>query len=92
VRDEIVEGVVEGRPKAMSPRSVQRHFLRALGLTAKQLEQIRRANAAAELLRKGRPAADVAAELGYSDQPHMTHSLKRIMGHTPGEIAPPKRR
>jgi hypothetical protein len=91
-RDEIVEGVVEGRPRAISPRSVQRHFLRALGLTPKQLAQIQRANAAVALLRGGRPAADVAAELGYSDQPHLTHSLKRIMGLTPGAIARPPRR
>jgi hypothetical protein len=31
VRDEIVEGVVEGRPRAIHPRSVQRHFLEATG-------------------------------------------------------------
>jgi hypothetical protein len=91
-RDEIVEGVVEGRPRAMSPRSVQRHFLHALGLTPKQLAQIQRANAAVALLEQGRPAADVAAELGYTDQPHLTHSLKRIMGRTPGAIARPPRR
>jgi hypothetical protein len=91
-RDEIVEGVVEGRPRAISPRSVQRHFVHALGLTPKQLAQIQRANAAVALLQQGRPAADVAAELGYTDQPHLTHALKRLMGRTPGAIARPPRR
>jgi Helix-turn-helix domain len=92
VRDEIVEGVVEGRPKAISPRSVQRHFLQALGMTSKQLAQIQRARRAVVLLRQGRAVADVAAELGYADQPHMTRSLRRLMGQTPGEIARELRR
>jgi hypothetical protein len=86
-RDEIVEGVVEGRPRAMSPRSMQRHFLQAMGMTAKGLAQIQRACRAVELLRQGRAAVDVAIELGYADQPHLTRSLKKLMGKTPGEIA-----
>src|SRR6185295_13403205 len=52
VRDEIVEGIVEGRPRAITPRSVQRHFLQALGLTAKRLQQIQRACRAVELLQQ----------------------------------------
>ena len=87
VRDEIVEGVVEGRPRAIHPRSVQRHFLEAMGLTAKRLEQIRRACRAVELLAKGQRAADVALELGYADQSHLTRALKAIMGTTPGRVA-----
>jgi Helix-turn-helix domain len=87
VRDEIVEGVVEGRPRAIHPRSVQRHFLEAMGVTAKRLEQIRRACRAVELLTRGKRAVDVALELGYSDQAHMTRSLKAIMGKTPSAVA-----
>jgi hypothetical protein len=87
VRDEIVEGIVEGRPRAITPRSVQRHFLQALGLTAKRLQQIQRACRAVELLQQGRRAIDVALELGYSDQAHLTRSLKALMGRTPGEIS-----
>jgi AraC-like DNA-binding protein len=87
VRDELVEGVVEGRPKAASPRTVQRHFLHAVGLTAKQLSQIQRARTAVTLLQAGRPPIEVAIELGYADQPHLTRSLKRLMGRTPAQIA-----
>jgi hypothetical protein len=87
VRDEIVEGVVEGRPRAIHPRSVQRHFLEAMGLTAKRLQQIQRARRAIELLAAGRRAIDVALDLGYADQAHMTRALKTIMGKTPGQIA-----
>lgn len=86
VRDEIVEGVVEGHPRAIHPRSVQRHFLQAMGLTAKRLEQIQRADRAMDLLATGHRPADVANELGYADQAHLTRSLKAIMGTTPGEI------
>lgn len=87
VRDEIVQGVVEGRPRAIHPRSVQRHFLQATGVTAKRLEQIRRACRAIELLAEGRRVVAVALELGYADQSHLTRALKAIMGKTPGQIA-----
>jgi hypothetical protein len=86
VRDEIVEGVVEGRPRAIHPRSVQRHFIEAIGLTAKRLEQIQRAGQAIELLARGKRPVDVALQLGYSDQSHLTRVLKAIMGTTPGEV------
>jgi hypothetical protein len=86
-RDDLVAGVVDGRPLATTPRSLQRHFLRALGMTPKQLAQIQRAGRAVELLQAGRPAAAVAAEVGFADQPHMVRSLKAIMGQTPGQLA-----
>ena len=91
-RDEIVAGVLAGSPRAITPRSVQRHFLRAMGMTRKAFEQIQRANRAVELLRQGRAAVEVAMELGYADQPHLVRSLKRTMGQTPGEIARAARR
>ncbi len=87
VRDEIVSGVVDGHPRAIHPRSVQRHFLEAMGMTAKRLQQIRRACEAIDLLAQGKRAVDVALELGYSDQSHLTRALKAIMGKTPGEVA-----
>ena len=92
VRDGIVESnsvvasIVERRPKAMSERTMQRHFLKTTGLTYKHFTVIQRAQEATSLLRTGRPAADVAFALGYSDQAHMINSLKRTMGQTPGEI------
>ena len=87
VRDEIVEGIVEGRPRAIHPRSVQRHFLEAMGVTAKRLQQIQRACRAIELLANGKRVIDVALELGYADQSHMTRALKAIMGKTPSEVS-----
>jgi hypothetical protein len=87
VRDEIVAGIADGDPRAISERSVQRHFQLSMGVTAKRFEQIRRARRAVELLQRGTPASAVANELGYSDQAHLTRVLKAIIGRTPGAIA-----
>ena len=86
VRDELVESAARGQPRAISPRSMQRHFLAALGMTPKQFSQIQRACRAADLLRQGVAPAAAAADAGYSDQPHLTRSLKAILGQTPGEL------
>lgn len=87
VRDEIVAGVADGAPRAISERSVQRHFQLSMGVTAKRFEQIRRARRAVELLQEGMALVTVASELGYSDQAHLTRALKTIVGRTPGAIA-----
>lgn len=87
VRDEIVEAVLQGCPRALSPRSVQYRFLRATGLTYSAILQIERARQAAALLEQGRSILDVVYEVGYFDQPHLTRSLKRFMGQTPAQIA-----
>jgi hypothetical protein len=84
----LVASVVEGRPKAMSERTLQRHFLKTTGLTYKAFTQVERAQKAMAMLQQGRPAADVAFALGYADQPHLIRSLKAIMGQTPGQVAP----
>jgi hypothetical protein len=87
VRDEIVAGIADGDPRASSPRSVQRHFQRSMGMTAKRFEQIQRARQGVELVQRGRAVAVVAHELGFSDQAHLTRALKAFMGRTPGAIA-----
>jgi AraC-like DNA-binding protein len=84
--DELVETAAAGQPRAISPRSMQRHFLAALGMTPKQFSQIRRACTAVDLLREGVAPIQVAIDAGYSDQAHLTRSLKAIMGKTPGEL------
>jgi hypothetical protein len=87
LRDELVESVAGGQPRAISVRSIQRHFLIAIGMTPKQFEQITRASRAVDLLRAGVAPAVVALEAGYSDQPHLTRALKSIMGQTPAAIS-----
>jgi AraC-like DNA-binding protein len=71
----------------MSVRSLQYRFLQATGLPHKTVQQIERACSAVSLLEQGTPIVDTASELGYFDQAHLTHSLKRFIGKTPAQIA-----
>lgn len=86
-RNALVASVVSGDNRAMTERTMQRHFLKTTGMTYKAFTQVERAQKAMTLLRLGRPAAEVAFALGYSDQPHMIRSLKSILGQTPRQIA-----
>lgn len=85
-RDDVVTRVLEGEGRALSPRSVQRHFRHILGITPKGLEQCLRAHRALDLLQGGRPILDVVDDLGFADQAHLTRSLKRLTGRTPGTV------
>ncbi len=69
----------------MSPRTVERHFTRITGRSPRQVRQIARAREAAARLRTGEAIADVAYELGYADQSHLTRDVKRLTGYTPAE-------
>ena len=85
--DPVVETVLQGQPVEMSIRSVQRHFLRATGLTHTTAHQIERARYVTALLKQGVPITEAAYQAGYFDQPHLTRSLKRFIGLTPAQIA-----
>jgi AraC-like DNA-binding protein len=85
-REPVVEGVVQGRRLALSTRTAQRRFVRATGLTYGAFRQTDRARQATELLRSGVPIAEVVHDAGYYDQAHLTRSLKRLIGLTPGQI------
>jgi hypothetical protein len=85
-RDPVVGRAVEGSLRRLNDRTLERHFAAVTGLTGKTLQQVLRANQAVKWLREGHRIADVAADLGYADQAHLTHSLRRIMGRTPGQI------
>jgi methylphosphotriester-DNA--protein-cysteine methyltransferase len=87
IRDRTVEAIVRGEGNAMSLRSAQRHFLRATGITHAAFRSIERARYATQLLREGTSIADVVHLAGYFDQPHLTRSLKHLIGQTPSEIA-----
>jgi hypothetical protein len=89
VLDDVVDRVVDGDPAWASERTVERRFRWALGLSPKQLAQIQRAREAMTRLAAGSAPAAVAADLGYADQPHLTRSLRRFMGRTPGKVGQP---
>jgi AraC-like DNA-binding protein len=86
LRDPFVSAVLDAQPHDVSTRTVRRRFLQSTGLTHKQIAQIDRALRAMTLLTNGVPILDVVYDLGYADQPHLTHSLRRFIGQTPGEI------
>jgi AraC-like DNA-binding protein len=87
VSDPVVESAMRGEVSELSPRSVQRRFLQATGLTQSAIHQIERARSAMAALKQGVPILDVVHDAGYYDQPHLTRALKRWLGETPAELA-----
>jgi hypothetical protein len=84
--DGVVDGALNGTPKAISSRGAQRHFVHTTGMSQKRLTQIKRAQEAVTLLKQGKKPSEAAADAGYSDQPHLAKSLKQIMDSTPGNV------
>lgn len=84
--DPAVEAKLQGRPSDLSPRSAQRRFLRATGLTHSAVRQIERARYATVLLRQGASIFDAVFQAGYFDQPHLTRALRHFIGQTPAQI------
>ena len=92
VRDPVVEAALggapaDGRPDDRSERSLQRRVARATGLTRDMIRQIERAERAVALIEGGRSILETVASCGYADQAHLTRSLRRFVGQTPGQIA-----
>ncbi|MFE9803472.1 AraC family transcriptional regulator [Streptomyces goshikiensis] len=69
------------------PAHLVRSFSAAFGIAPHQYLISRRVALARRLLLDGRPAAEVAVEAGFHDQPHFTRHFKRVVGTTPGRYA-----
>jgi AraC-like DNA-binding protein len=82
----IVNAINQGKSPTKSLRATQYRVLRSTGLSQRTIRQIERARYATTLLKKGISILDTVFEAGYSDQPHLTRSLKHFIGHTPFEI------
>ncbi|HET6410384.1 MAG TPA: AraC family transcriptional regulator [Chthoniobacteraceae bacterium] len=85
--DRTVEGTIRGELQQFSTRTEQRRMLEVTGLSHAAIHQIERARRATLLLRRGVPILDVVDEAGYYDQAHLTRSLQRFVGQTPGRVA-----
>jgi AraC-like DNA-binding protein len=85
-RDPVVDALLQGHPQELSLRSLQYRFVHVTGLTHRTLLHIERARLAARLLEQGMPILDVVFEAGYFDQPHLSRSLKSLLGQTPAQI------
>jgi len=86
VRDPLVTDVLRGHRPAVSPRTVERRFRAATGLTRGAIRQIERARTAAGLLAAGVPTASVVAQLGYFDEPHLARALRSYVGGTAKQL------
>jgi AraC-like DNA-binding protein len=86
IRNPVVESALQGKLRDVSIRTARRHFLRTTGLTQSTIHQIERARYATILLRQGVSILDTVFKAGYSDQPHLTKSLKYFIGQTPAQI------
>ncbi|KKK06393.1 AraC family transcriptional regulator [Micromonospora sp. HK10] len=80
------EPVAEHPEAGPTERTRQRRYRALTGLSRTTVGQIDRANAAATLLRDGRDWRTVVDTLGYFDQAHLGHALRRYVGHTAREL------
>ena len=85
--DPLIEELQHGAVRTMPERTAQSRFVRAVGLPRRRLQVIERARHAARLLRAGATIGDVVFGAGYHDQPHLSRSLRQLIGHTPAEVA-----
>lgn len=84
--DPLIEAALRDELEDTSERTVRYRFQHSTGLRQNYIRQIQRAQLALELLQEGSSILNTAHELGYSDQPHLTRSLKRLLGYTPREL------
>lgn len=71
----------------ISAYALIRAYKRMFALTPVQHQMALRVDAACDLLANGANASDAAAELGFSDQAHLTREFKKRIGCTPGSYA-----
>jgi len=70
----------------LSERQLHRRSLDAFGYGPKLLAKILRLQLALTLSTRGVPLAQVAADAGYYDQPHLARDVRRLAGVTLGEL------
>jgi AraC-like DNA-binding protein len=86
IEDRVVRLDVWARVHGLSPEAVSRGFRRVFGVSPRRFRleaRARRAWAAARVA--GRGLAEIAADLGFADQAHMTRAVAGLTGRPPGE-------
>jgi len=68
----------------LSPFRIYRAFERETGMTPHGYQRQARVRVAFDLIRRGKPLAEVATATGFSDQAHLTRSFRARLGVTPG--------
>jgi AraC-like DNA-binding protein len=72
---------------SLSPYYLLRAFRAEVGMPPYEYLESVRIRHTQQLIRAGKPLAEVAAEVGFSSQSHMTRQFKKIIGVTPGQYA-----
>ena len=73
------------RGHQLAPETVARGFAKAFGVTPHRYRAEARARAAYAAIVAGKGSlSQIAAELGFADQPHMNRALRAVTGRTPG--------
>ncbi len=72
---------------ALSPYYLLRAFRAEVGMPPYAYLESVRIRHAQRLIEAGKPLVDVALEVGFSSQSHMTRRFKKIIGATPGQYA-----
>jgi AraC-like DNA-binding protein len=70
----------------VGPTHLARGFTSAFGIAPHAYVVTRRLEAARERILAGQQLADVATEVGFFDQAHLTRRFKRFLGVTPGRF------
>lgn len=71
----------------LSPFHFARQFRTSMGIAPHAYLVRVRVEEAARLILRGAPAADAAANVGFSSQGHLTQHMRRALGITPGRLA-----
>ena len=72
---------------SLSPYYFLRAFRAEVGMPPYAYLESIRIRHTQRLIKEGKPLAEVAAEVGFSSQSHMTRQFKKIIGVTPGQYA-----
>ena len=73
------------------PTNLARAFAEAFGIAPHTYVIGRRIDAARDRMLAGQALADVAAEVGFHDQAHLSHRFRQFLGTTPGRFAAGRR-
>jgi AraC-like DNA-binding protein len=72
---------------AASPTTLARSFADVFGIAPHAYVLGRRLDAARDRILDGQPLVDVAVEVGFADQAHLTRRFRQFLGTTPGRFA-----
>jgi AraC-like DNA-binding protein len=70
----------------ISRRQLERDFVHWIGATPRHLAQVSRLQWVTRRIHAGDSLAGVAADTGFTDQAHMTRTVRQLCGLTPGRL------